>query len=489
MSDRPAAAQLRTGHPPDAQAPGPGPPDRAGVRAELAAAVTDLVVDPDRLAAAGTDRSGLPASAPPLAVVAARTVDDVTAALRIAHTHRIPVIPRGAGTGLAGGAVTGEGSIVVDLTTLDRIVEIDPVDELARVEPGVLTAELDRAARTHGLRYIPDPASAAISTIGGNIATNAGGMRCVKYGVTGDWILGLEVALADGTIISTGRRTVKGVAGLDLTSLFVGSEGTLGIVVGATVRLAPIPDDVVTVSAGFASVHDAASACAAVIAGRGDPSLLELVDAATLRVIDRAQGTDLATRAGALVIAQADGRSARTDAAVIANILGAHAQWTRTATDQTTADELLAARRLALPSIEAFGRALIEDICVPRSRLAQAFDAVADIGRRHGVDLYTFAHAGDGNLHPILAYDTALTEPPAAVQRAADEIFGVALELGGTISGEHGVGILKRDWLAREAGPASLSVQQAIKSALDPRGILNPDKVLKVHRPHAMIHT
>jgi glycolate oxidase len=386
-------------------------------------------------------------------------------------------VPRGGGSGLAGGALAGAGSVVLDLRGMDRILEIDPVDQLALVEPGVLTADLDAAAGEHGLRYAPDPASAAISTIGGNIATNAGGLRCVKYGVTREAVLGLDVVLADGTLVSTGRRTAKGVAGLDLTSLFVGSEGTLGVVVGAALRLRPLPEATLTTTASFTDVEAAARACAALTADRRDPSMLELLDRRTLEVVDRVQGTDYADRGGALVIAQADGASAATEIAAIAAVLGKEATWVEQAVDADSSERLVEARRLALPSIQALGEALIEDICVPRSRLADAFRGVEEIADRHRVRIYSFAHAGDGNLHPIVGYETGPGGGlPPAVVAAGDDLFELALRLGGTITGEHGVGTLKRAWLAREVGPDVLALHQRIKSALDPAGILNPGK-------------
>jgi glycolate oxidase len=398
--------------------------------------------------------------------------------LAIAHHHRVPVVPRGAGSGVAGGALAGTGSIVLDLSGLDRILEIDPVDELAVVEAGVITADLDRAAGTHGLRYAPDPASAAISTIGGNVATNAGGMRCVKYGVTRDAVLGLDVVLADGRLVTTGRRTVKGVAGLDLTSLFVGSEGALGVVVRATVRLRSLPEHTFTAAAAYDDVAAAARACVSLTRARRQPSMLELLDHATLQVVDRAQGTDFARRGRALVVAQADGPGAAEEIAAISELLAKEATWSERGLDEASSERLVLARRLALPSIERFGRALIEDICVPRSRLVDAFRGVEEIAGRTGVDVYTFAHAGDGNLHPIISFDAALDAPPPEVREAADAIFALALELGGTVTGEHGIGSLKRDWLAREVGGDALDVQRSIKAALDPHGVLNPGKAL-----------
>lgn len=427
------------------------------------------LTDPAVLEAASTDRSGV-RSAPPRAVVRATSVADVQAAAAYAHEHRVPLVARGAGSGLAGGAVA-DGALVVDLSGLDRILEIDPVDEVAVVEPGVITAHLDAAAREHGLFFAPDPASAALSTVGGNIATNAGGLRCVKYGITRDAVLALDVVLADGRLIHTGRRTSKGVAGYDLTSLLVGSEGTLGLIVGATVRLRPAPEGLASLAASFATPERAAEACLALLAARLQPSMLELLDDATLEIIDRAQGTDLRDRGGALVIAQFDGPAAALERRVAHDVLAPLA---------TRVDDgdpaLVEARKLALPSIQRFGTALIEDICVPRSQLATAFARLRAIREETGAAMYTFAHAGDGNLHPILAYERDRPEPPPAVLAAADRIFALALELGGTVTGEHGVGSLKRTWLRRELGADALDVHAAIKRALDPHGVLNPGK-------------
>jgi len=442
----------------------------------LLTAVPSASTDPDARSRRRTDRSGHPGALPDTVVVA-DSIEAVQDTLRWANAHRVPVIPRGAGTGLAGGAVAGPG-IVLDLSGLAAITALEPVDLTADVQPGVITADLDRAAAAYGLCYAPDPASAALSTIGGNIATNAGGMRCVKYGVTRDAVLGLDVVLADGRRIRTGRRTTKGVAGLDLTSLLVGSEGTLGVIVGATVRLTPRPDQLATVAAAFPTVVAAATACAELTRRRLRPSMLELLDPATLAVIDRQQGTELAARGGALVLAQVDGPGLREQLTAVRQAFAPLAAEVRATEDPDEADALLAARRLALPSIEAEAHALIEDICVPRSRLAEAVEGVAAISARHGVATYTFAHAGDGNLHPILSYDRRLDRPPAEVEAAGDAIFSLALELGGTVTGEHGIGLLKRAWLAREVGTDTLEVFRSLKRALDPHDILNPGKAL-----------
>jgi glycolate oxidase len=423
--------------------------------------------------ASSRDRSGLAPEGVPRAVIHAGSVQDVSDVLSWATRNSVAVVPRGAGTGLAGGATAGAGSIVLDLSRLDRILEIDPANQLAIVQPGVITADLDRAAAQHGLRYAPDPGSVEISTIGGNIATNAGGLRGAKYGVTRDAVLALDVVLADGSLLSTGRQTIKGVAGYDLTGLLVGSEGTLAVVVGATVRLQPIPVRTDTVSAFFATVGDAAAAVTEVLAARIQPSVLELVDGGTLDAIDRHSGTDFGSRGGAFVLLQTDGYGAQNEADAAVQILRIRATSVEHTDNVEEAARLTLARRLALPSIEALGPVLIEDITVPRSRFGQAIERIAAIGIARGVPIFVFGHAADGNLHPIIRADD---ERVAAA--AAGDIFALALELGGTLTGEHGIGALKRDWIRTELGAASHDLQRSIKLLLDPAGILNPGKAI-----------
>jgi glycolate oxidase len=438
-----------------------------------------LTTDPGGTAAYAADRSGTRPDGQPLAVVHAARTEDVRIALRHANDLRVPVVPRGAGTGLSGGATADEGSLVLDLARMNRITEIAPDDQLAVVEPGVITADLDRAAAAHGLRYAPDPASAAISTIGGNIATNAGGLRCAKYGVTRDSVLGLEAVLADGTVIRTGRRTVKGVTGYDLTALLTGSEGTLGVITSATLRLRPVPVATATVAAYFATFEAAADAATAITAARVVPAMAELLDGPVLGAIDDAQGSGLRDSGEALLLVQCDGAGALAEAEEVVRVLRkARAVSVRLTTDPAEADALLAARRLALPSIERAGRPLIEDIAVPRSRLAEAVREIAAIAARNDVRIYTLAHAADGNLHPILVVDPASPGIPEAAWRAAGEVFATALRLGGTLTGEHGVGLLKRRWVADELGPDNHALQRRLKAAFDPNGILNPGKAI-----------
>lgn len=427
-----------------------------------------------------SDRSGWPGAVTPAGVIRPRTVAEVQHAVAWAHGRGVPLIPRGAGSGLAAAASGVAGAVVLDLSALDRILRIDPVEQLARVEPGVITADLDAAASVHGLFYAPDPGSVSISTIGGNIATNAGGLRGAKYGVTRDHVLALDVVLADGTLVHVGRDTLKGVAGYDLVGLFTGSEGTLGVVVGATVRLLPRPVRTATASAAFADLATAARAVTAITASGARPAVLELIDGPTLAAIDALEGTALRTRGAALLIVQADGFGAEEELGVITDAIAPLATVVETAADAAEAERLLCARRRALPALEALGRPLIEDIAVPRGRLAEAVEAIGRIAAEEGVRVFVFGHAGDGNLHPIIVTDHAPASAPVppAAQTAADRIFGLALDLGGTITAEHGVGRLKRDWLARELGPDVTALQQRLRAAFDPTGILNPGAIL-----------
>ncbi|GAA4735233.1 FAD-binding oxidoreductase [Phytohabitans rumicis] len=420
------------------------------------------------------DRSGWAPGGTPLAVVRARDVDDVRRTLAEAARRGTPVVTRGAGTGLAGAASAGTGAIVLDVSGLDRILHIDPIDGVARVEPGVITADLDRAAAAYGLFFPPDPGSVEICTVGGNIATNAGGLRGAKYGVTRDSVLALDIVLADGRLVHIGHQTVKGVTGLDLASLFVGSEGTLGVVVGATLRLLPRPSRIGTAAAFFATVTDAAAASVALATAGLRPAVVELVDGRTLAAIDDLRGTDLARRGDAFLLVQADGYGAQEEIDLVAKVLTPTATSVETTLDPGTAAVLSAARRDALPAIQAKGHTLIEDIAVPRSRLGEAIDAVPAIAAATGADIYVFAHAADGNLHPIIL----VGDDPEPARRAADEIFALALALGGTVSAEHGIGALKRGWMERELGTDVLALQRQIKQIFDPAGILNPGKAI-----------
>jgi glycolate oxidase len=435
--------------------------------------------DAATLAPLTADKSGHDSRSSPLALVTARSIEQVRDTLRIATEHRVGVVPRGAGTGLAGGAIASAGEIVLSTLGMDRILEVSVADELAVVEPGILNGDLNSALAAHGLWFTPDPASRAISTVGGNIATNAGGLLCAKYGVTRESVLGLKVVLADGRLLTLGHRSVKGVTGLDLTALLIGSEGTLGIIVEATVRLRPLPTDpVATIGAWFPDVVAAASACAAITAAGIRPAALELLDSASLVALDAFLGESLAERGNAFVLLQTDGAASAAEAAAALEIIraaGGDAEWT---TDPAEGERLFAIRRAFHPALEARGSVLIEDIAVPRSALPQIFAEIERIGARYGIGIPTVAHAGDGNLHPNFVFEPeADGSVPAVVWTAAGELFAAALRFGGTLTGEHGVGILKKAWLEDELGPDQLDLQRQIKSLFDPLGILNPGKV------------
>ncbi|MHA7275231.1 FAD-binding oxidoreductase [Arthrobacter sp. Hz1] len=435
------------------------------------------VSEADRLDAS-TDRSGYVAESVPDGVVFARTTDDVVTTLKLAAAHLTPIVTRGAGTGLAAGASARSGEIVLDVSRMNKILRIDPVEQLAVVEPGVLNAELNAAAGEYGLFYAPDPASTAICSIGGNVATNAGGMRCAKYGVTRDAVLSLNVVLADGRQLRTGRETMKGVSGYDLNALIVGSEGTLGVVTEATLRLRPLPVATATVAAFFPDFATAAAAASAVIASRIQPSMLELIDGQTLEAIDMAMGTTYRSQGGAFLLGQTDGYGAHLEQDVLIEAIRPFATSIEKATDDEHAAQLITARREAIPCLEKLGRVSIGDIGVPRGRLAEVAVGLDEITRRTGVRIYSVVHASDGNLHPMLVLnpEDSVTEGPAKV--ALGEMFYLAKSLGGTLTGEHGIGLLKRDWLLPELGEVSLDVMRSIKDALDPHGILNPGKAI-----------
>jgi glycolate oxidase len=459
------------------------------VIAELLASLPEgsVLTDPDLLQSYRRDEADLCEAGTPVAVVRPRTATEVAATLKIASAHRTPVVPQGARTGLAGAANALDGGLVLSMTRMDRIIEVDPVNRIAVVQPGVVNAEISAAAAKHGLRYPPDPSSWESSTIGGNVATNAGGMCCVKYGVTSEYVLGVEVVLADGEIVRCGRRTRKGVAGYDLTRLFVGSEGTLGVITEITLALRPATDGVLTLAALFESMPAASAAVTAITESGATPSLLELLDSVHLDAIEAYRPMGLPRSAAALLLAGVDsGRRAPDDLAAMADQCRANgAVEMYVATDTSEAEALLAARRLSHPAMEqlavrtcASGALIIDDVAVPVSRLTELLQGIARIADERGVVVGVVGHAGDGNMHPKIVVDRA---DPSSMERgyqAFDQIMALGLALGGTCTGEHGVGLLKREWLARELGPGALRLNRAIKEAFDPLGILNPGKVL-----------
>ncbi|MGY1856917.1 FAD-binding oxidoreductase [Modestobacter sp. SYSU DS0290] len=440
-----------------------------------------LVTDPDVLAAHAHDHGEWAPWELPAALVRPRTAEEVQAVVRACIEHRAPVVPRGAGTGLSGGANATAGSVVVGLERMDAVLEVDGLERLAVVQPGVVNDHLRAHVAAFGLWYPPDPASSPWSTIGGNVATNAGGLCCVKYGVTRDYVLGLQVVTGTGELVRLGRRTAKGVAGYDLTGLLVGSEGTLGVITEVTVRLRPLREPERTVAGYFDSVVEAGRAVTAVAAAGLTPSALELVDRHCLAAVDAWKNMGLSADAGAVLLGRVDTPGAAGDAEaaeMLAAFEGAGATFAAVSTDQAEADALFAARRLAYPALERLGPVLTEDVCVPKGAVPEMLARIEAIAARHDTHIANIAHAGDGNLHPLLVTPVGDEAARARAQRAFDEIITAALALGGTVTGEHGVGLLKRDGLRAELAPAVLAMHAAVKAALDPHGILNPGKVV-----------
>ena len=447
------------------------------VVAQLRESLGDLVeLDEAALDAARADSSGHAAAGRPLAIVHAETVAHVQQTLRIATATRTPVVVRGAGTGLAGAANAGAGEIVLSTRRMDAVVEIRPDDLLAVVEPGILNAELNRLLAEHGVWWAPDPASREISTVGGNIATGAGGLLCAKYGVVRDAVLGVDLVLADGRLLHLGHRSVKGVTGLDLTSLVIGSEGTLGVIVGATLKLRRlVAGATCTVTAIFPDVRRAAAASAAVTASGVQPAIMELMDAASLAAVHALLDLTPPPPGAAQLTIQTDGPAAIAEADTIATLLRAHEGETVVSHDHDEGERLLAIRRSMHAAMTTLGTTLIEDVSVPRSAMPEMFDEIARIEREFGLTIPTVAHAGDGNLHPNFIFEGP--ETPANIWAAADELFRAAIRLGGTLTGEHGIGVLKRRWLVDELGSDQWELQRQIVRVFDPHGILNPGKV------------
>ncbi|MFD7076463.1 FAD-binding oxidoreductase [Nocardioides sp. NPDC059952] len=439
-----------------------------------------VLTDPDVVEGMSRDQAAWAPYGRPAAVVRATSTDDVVRVVRACLRHGVPVVARGAGTGLSGGANALDGCVVVSLERMNRVLEINPLERLAVVQPGVVNDVLRETVAEHELWYPPDPASSPWSTIGGNVATNAGGLCCVKYGVTRDYVLQLEVVTGRGEVVRLGRRTAKGVAGYDLMGLVIGSEGTLGIVTEVTVRLRPLPAPAVTVAGFFSSVVDAGDAVRAVSEAGLVPSALELVDRHCLQAVDAWKNMGLSTEAEVVLLGRFDDPGETGEALaeqMVDCFRTAGATWAERSTDEAEAEALFAARRLAYPALERLGPVLTEDVCVPKEQVPEMLARIERIAIRQDIVIANIAHAGDGNLHPLLVTPPGEEAARARAEAAFDDIIADAIALGGTVTGEHGVGLLKRDGLTAELSAEVVEMHRAVKAALDPAHLLNPGKV------------
>jgi glycolate oxidase len=417
----------------------------------------------------------------PIAVVFPRSAAEVSAVLRVTRARKVPVVARGSGSGLSGGSVPSPGSVVMCLVKMDRILELDARNFTLRAQSGVLTQAIFDAADAAGLFYPPDPGSMKISTIGGNVAENSGGLRGLKYGVTRDYVMGLEVVLADGEICLLGNKCVKDVAGYGMKDLFIGSEGTLGVVTEVLVKLLPKPAARQTLLATYAQMDAAAETVSAIIAAGIVPCTLEFLDAKTIKCVEDFAHVGLPLDAEALLLIEMDGHPAAVadEASKVRELcakLGATS--VRVAADAAEAKRLASARRSAFSALARMKpTTILEDATVPRSELAGMIRFIQETAARHRVEIATFGHFGDGNLHPTFLTDERNPEEMRRVEHAMKDIFGHALSLGGTITGEHGVGLAKKGYLRGQLGEASYGLLRKIKRTLDPENLLNPGKI------------
>jgi glycolate oxidase len=440
----------------------------------------NVLHDPEDLLAYGID--GTWVEREPQVVVLPQSAEEISAILRLANAERVVVTPRGSASGLSGGALAASGGIALSLTRMNRILEIDVGNAVAVVQPGVITGDLQKAVEKVGLFYPPDPSSLSVSAIGGNVAENAGGARCLKYGVTTDYVMALQVVLPTGEIIRTGGRMVKNVTGYNLRALFTGAEGTLGVITEITLRLLPKPRYVLTALAVFPSL-DAATEAVTRIMGTGIiPASVELLDQTTVQCVEELLHLGLPVEAEALLLFAVDGnyeQMVRAELESIAEVCQVQgAAEVRVAQDAGESDRLWRARRSVSPALaRRRPNKLGEDVSVPRTAVPAMVRAVREIAARHHVAIPVFGHIGDGNLHPNILCDRRDPEEMARVLLAAAEIFEAAIALGGTLSGEHGIGLLKKEFLERDLGAAQVAAMRRIKAALDPQMILNPGKI------------
>jgi glycolate oxidase len=441
----------------------------AGLRAVLGESAS-LITDAEITLSYSKDQAPFAAHEPAAIVLLAKSTEEVAKAVAYANAHNIPVVPRGAGSGLSGGANATSSSLVISLEKMNKIIELDTTNLIARVEAGVINLDLDKAAQEHGLAYLPDPASRDWSTIGGNAATNAGGMCCVKYGVTSAHVRALTVVMADGQIIQLGSATKKAVTTLDLTRLMIGSEGTLGIITELVVGLAVRPATPATIIATFPSIKNAAAAAAALL--RFKPSMLEIIDQTTLKAVEAWHPLGFEV-AGSVLLMQLDEDQDRADE-VLALCESFEMIDGAASTEAADAVEFIRVRKLAYPALERLGATLLDDVAVPISKIAELVERVEALSTKYNLTIGIFGHAGDGNMHPTIVHDHGDLDAQERAIAAFGEIVEIAQSLGGTASGEHGIGSIKQSFVAQELSPAVIELQRSIKKAFDPKGMLNP---------------
>ena len=459
--------------------------DGQGLLRAIAARLPELrlLTDPADRESYRRDETAYLEAGLPLAVALPTTTAEVAALVRLCGEHDVPIVPRGAGSGLSGGAAGIEGALTIAFTRMTRILEIDRENLTVTTQPGIVNADLKAAVAAEGLFYAPDPASYEMCTIGGNLGTNAGGLCCVKYGVTRDAVLGLEVVMADATVLRLGGKNVKDVAGYGLIPLLVGSQGTLGLMTEATLRLRPAPPPRATMLAFFPTLESAGDAVAGLTAAGLGPVTLELMDRFTIRAVDDVHKLGLDRDAAAMLLVESDlpgGAAAAEMDAAEPVCEAAGATLIVRAADPQEADWLRQGRRLAYRALEHLGVARMEDVGVPRSRVPEMLTAIEAIADRHRLAVGTFGHAGDGNLHPTFVLDRDEDEAASVprLEAARNDLYEAALALGGTVTGEHGIGVARREWLVRQRGEDAVAVMRAIKHALDPKDLLNPGRVL-----------
>ena len=431
-----------------------------------------LISDPDITASYSRDQAPFAVAAAPFAVLLARSASEISIALKYANEHSIPVVTRGAGSGLSGGANSTAESLVISLEKMDQILEIDPANQIARVQAGVINLDLDTAAKEFGLAYLPDPASREWSSLGGNAATNAGGMCCVKYGVTGAHVRAMQVVLASGEIIELGKATKKSVSTYDLLHLFIGSEGTLGIITELTLNLEIRPSAPATLIATFPNITKAAAAAASLRQYR--PSMLEIVDQTTLSAVQSWHPLGFEV-AGSVLLMQLDENHSLCESALetckeFDLIDGVYSD------DPADAADLIRVRKLAYPALERMGATLLDDVALPITKIADFVEQVEKLSKEVNLTIGIFGHAGDGNMHPTIVHDHGDLAAAERAQSAFGQIVEIAQSLGGTASGEHGIGSIKSKFVANEISNTVIELQRAVKKVFDPRSILNPGK-------------